>query len=99
MPILYGTCPKCKTDYKLKGTCSRAGVLCPNCSEKGYTIVGVIHFEPKKPTLREAAEALLKHILENSVCNKSCGDDDDHSSLYRSDEFEIFIDELKEALK
>jgi len=103
MPTLYGECPKCHTSYVLEGIAPPAGVLCPNCGGRGNkrenTLVGVIHFEPRAPTLREATEALLKYIEENSVFDSACDDGDDHSSLYRSDEFEIVIDELKRALK
>jgi hypothetical protein len=99
VPLLFGTCPKCHTSYGLTGTAPLAGVLCPNCREKGYTIVGVIHFEPKKPTLRKAAEALLKHILENSVCDESCNDGDGHIDQWSSPELESLTDELKRALK
>ena len=99
MPTLFGTCPKCKTSYELEGTCSKAGILCPYCTEEGFTIVGVIHFEPKKPTLREAAEAMLKYILENSICDESCNDGDGHIDQWCSPELKALTNELKEALK
>ena len=99
VPLLFGTCPKCHTSYELAGLAPPAGVLCPHCSKIGCTIVGVIHFKPKAPTLREAAEALLKHVLENSVCDESCDDGSGHIDQWCSPELEALTDELKEALK
>lgn len=92
-PLSFGTCPKCYTSYELAGTAPPAGVLCPYCSAKGYLLVGVIHFKLKKPTLREAAEALLKYIEEDNVRSLSAdkGDGDD--------EFEVLVNAVKEALK
>jgi len=103
MPTLYGTCPKCKTEYTLKGNTPPAnapvGYICPNCKEKGVTMPGVVHFESRKPTLREAAGALLKHILENSVCDESCNDGDGHIDQWSSPELESLTNELERALK
>jgi len=99
MPTLYGECPKCKTSYILEGTCSRAGVLCPVCRKRGYMVVGVIHFEPKAPTLREATEALLKYIEEDNVRGLSADKGDSDTYQYRDDEFEVLVNVVKEALK
>ena len=99
MPTLYGECPKCHTSYVLEGESPPAGVLCPHCSKQGYLIVGVIHFKPKAPTLREAAEALLKYIEENNIFDLSNDDHQGHIDQWISPEFEAVILELKRALK
>ena len=95
---MEGICPKCKTEYELKGNAT-IECICPNCKKRGVSMPGVIHFEPKKLTLREAAEALLKHIEENNVHDESCDDGDGRTDTWISPEFEAAILELKEALK
>jgi len=67
MPTLFGTCPKCKTDFELTGEASSAGILCPECKKKGDIILGVIHFKPKKPTLTKAAKALIRYFEDNKT--------------------------------
>ena len=99
MPTLFGTCPKCEVSYELNGDCDMAGVICPNCKEKGVTMPGVIHLEPKKLSLKEAAEALLKYIEENNVHDMSCDDGDGYVDMWCSPEFEAAILKLKKALE
>lgn len=97
---LIGRCPKCHTEFEFlgEGLPSEAGCLCPVCKEKGHAVVGVIHFEPKKSMLREAAKELLKYIEENNVNDTSCNDGDGHIDEWCSNEFETLINNVKEAL-
>jgi len=97
---LIGFCPKCHTAFEFlgEGPPPEAGCLCPECKKKGYIMVGVIHFEPEKSTLKEAAKELLKYIEENNVTDESCDDGGGHNDQWVSANFGILINNVKEAL-
>ena len=41
-------CPKCGSEFEDNGKDYPHGLICPECSDRGYTIVGVIHPIKKK---------------------------------------------------
>ena len=98
--MIIVTCPKCHTTFKFLGEKPpEGGRLCPECKSRGYTMVGIIHFEPEKPTLKESAKALLKYIEDSNITDEACNDGDGRFDEWRSSEFETLINEVKEALK
>jgi len=96
---MEATCPKCFSRFELNGKIAPIDVPCTNCAKNGITIPGIIHFEPKTSTLKEAATSLLTYIEENDVYDESCDDGDGHIDQWCSPKFGALTNELKEALE
>lgn len=68
---MFGTCPKCKTNYILKGDIppvnAPVGYLCPTCEMNSEPKPDIINFKTEKPTLIASATALIRYCEDNII--------------------------------
>ena len=96
---MEATCPKCHSRHESIDKLGSIRIICPTCEINGEPEPGIINFEPKTSTLKEAATSLLTYIEENDVYDESCDDGDGHIDQWCSPKFGALTNELKEALE
>lgn len=65
--IWRAECPKCESQFEIvdevKNSPSEGGTFCPECKERKYALIGILHFEIVSPKIVTIQDLLKKEFV------------------------------------